>query len=128
MKNIWTEINDDIPRYVQNICKKFELVCIKISPLRTALIGKKFALIITVDRFDAVIYYLHMDGKEIKVYLCDNYFAEKFDANDIANGLLSKWEDVLKGEKDWIENYKKSKWFSEYKLPSEEMRKIEQYL
>lgn len=147
MENIWTKINDDIPLYMENICKKYKLVCTKISPLKTALVGKKFALIIAIDRFDATVSYLHMNDEDVKVYLCDNYFAEKYDANDrvnllngegaeyivrnniiiIANGLLNKWTNVLAGEMSWIENYKKSKWFSEQKLSLREMYEIKQY-
>ncbi|MBD5541507.1 MAG: hypothetical protein HDR00_10035 [Lachnospiraceae bacterium] len=147
MENIWTKINDDIPLYMGNICEKYKLLCIKISPLKTALVGKKFALIVAIDRFDAKVSYLCINGKEIRVYLCDNYFAEKYDENDrvnllsgegaecivrnniiiMANGLLNKWRNVLEGERDWLENYKKSKWFSEQKLPLKEIMKIEQY-
>jgi len=148
MENIWSKINDDIPLYMENICKKYKLVCVKISPIKTALVGKDFALIIAIDRFYAVVSYLqHMYGKDIKVYLCDSYFAEKYDAKDrvnllsgegaeymvrnniiiIANGLLNKWANVLEGEIDWIEDYKKSKWFSEQKISLREISKIEQY-
>ena len=147
MENIWTKINDDIPLYMKNICKRYKLFCIKISPLKTALIGKRFALIIAIDRFYATVSYLYMEEKKIKVYSCDNYFAEKYDDNDrinlldgegaerivrnniiiIANGLANKWTNVLKGEIDWLENYKKSEWFSMGRLLPEELEKIEQY-
>lgn len=148
MENIWTKINDDVPLYMENVCKKYKLVCIKISPLKTALVGKKFTLIIAIGRFDATVSYLYMDGKKIRVYLCDSYFAEKYDADDrvnllngegaeyivrnniiiIANGLLNKWRGVLDGKMDWIESYKKSKWFSEQKIPLEEIEKIKQHM
>lgn len=148
MQDIWTKINDDIPLYMKNICEKHKLFCTKVSPIKTALIGKKFALIIAIDRFYATIDYLYMDGSEISVYSCGNYFAEKYDASDrinllsgestetilrnnmivIANGLLNKWENVLEGETDWIESYKKSKWFSVEKVLPKEIEKIEQYL
>lgn len=147
MENIWTKINNDIPLYMEDICKNYKLFCIKISPLKTALIGKRFALIIAIDRFYATVSYLSTEEKTIKVYSCDNYFAEKYDDNDrinllngygaesivrnniiiIANGLVNKWTNVLKGEIDWLENYKKSKWFSVERLLPEELEKIEQY-
>ena len=147
MNNIWTRINDDVAMYMKSICEKYKLVCIKISPLKTALVGEGFALIITIDRFDATVSYLHNDS-ELQVYLCDNYFAEKYDANDrinllngegadiivrnniivISNGLTSKWENVLRGETGWIENYKKSKWFSTEKLSPKEIQEIEHYM
>lgn len=148
MENIWTKINEDIPLYMEGICEKYKLACIKISPLKTALVGEKYALIIAIDRFEATVSYLCRDGKEIKLYSCDNYFAEKYDADDrinllggegaenmvrnniiiIANGLANKWRNVLEGETDWIENYKKSKWFSVQKLLPEEIEKIEQHI
>lgn len=147
-QDIWTKINDDIPLYTKDICEKYKLFCTKISSIRTALIGKKFALIVGVDRFYATIGYLYMDGSKINVYSCGNYFAEKYDANDrinllngegadiyvrndiiiSVNGLLNKWGNVLKGETDWIENYKKSAWFSVKRLLPEEIEKIEQYM
>lgn len=95
MENIWTKINDDIPLYMKNVCKKYKLVCIKISPLKTALVGERFALIIAIDRFDATVSYLHMNGKEVKVYSCDNYFAEKYDANDRVNLLNGEGQNIL---------------------------------
>ncbi|MBQ7065581.1 MAG: hypothetical protein IJN92_02060 [Lachnospiraceae bacterium] len=145
MENIWTKINDDLPLYMKYICDKYELVCTKISPLKTALIGKGFALIIAIDRFDAKVIYFYKENNEEKVFLCDNYFAEKYDSNDrinlleegeceniirnnliiIANGLMNKWENVLKGQTDWIDKYKKSKWFAVERLLPEEVKRIE---
>ena len=68
MNNIWTRINDDVAMYMKSICEKYKLVCIKISPLKTALVGEGFALIIAIDRFDATVSYLHNDS-ELQVYL-----------------------------------------------------------
>lgn len=145
MENLWTKINDDVPMYMKKICEKYHLVCVKISSIKTALVGKKFALIIAIDRFDASVYYLHMEGKEIKIYFCDFYFGQKYDADDrgnllegkgaeievrnnliiIASGLLNKWGNVLSGEKEWLEDYKKSNWcFEERSFLPEEIEKI----
>lgn len=147
-QDIWTKINDDIPLYMKDICEKYKLFCTKISPIKTALIGKKFALIVAIDRFDIGIDYLYMDGSKINVYSCGNYFAEKYDANDRinllngegadiyvrndiiinVNGLLNKWGNVLEGKTDWIESYKKSAYFSVVRLLPEEIEKIAQYM
>ena len=45
MDNLWTNINDHIPMYMNIICKEYNLVCVKISPLKTAMIGDEFAII-----------------------------------------------------------------------------------
>lgn len=147
MENIWSKINDDVPLYMGRICENYKLFCVKISSIETALVGKKYALIIGIDRFYVTVSYLYMDDKEIKVYSCGNYFAEKYDAGDrinllngkgaeilirneliiIANGLQNKWKNVLEGKIEWIENYKKSKWFSVDRLLPEEIEKIERY-
>lgn len=142
--NIWEKANEDIPYYMKKICDAYGLRCIKISPLKTAVVGEKYALIIAVDRFDAKVSYLDIDKEKRTLYLCDNYFAEKYDADDrvglldgegadiivrnniivISNGLASKWADVLRGDKRWILNYKKSKWFSIGNLLPAEEKKI----
>lgn len=147
MENVWIRINNDVPKYMKNMCDKYNLFCIKVSSLKTALVGKRFALIIAIDRFYVTVSYLYMEDKDIKIYSCGNYFAEKYDNDDrinlvmgegveniirnniiiIANGLLSKWKNVLEGEMGWIENYKKSKWFSVERLLPEEIDKIKQY-
>lgn len=36
---------------------------------------------IGIDRFEVTVSYLH-DDNEMEVYSCDNYFAERYDAND----------------------------------------------
>ena len=64
------------------ICVKYKLRCIKISPLKTALVGRSYALIIAIDRFDAKVSYLYVRDGKATLYSCDNYFAEKYDEND----------------------------------------------
>ncbi|ROR29180.1 hypothetical protein EDD66_103115 [Mobilisporobacter senegalensis] len=148
MENIWTKINDNIPGYMQKINKQYNMTCIKISPLKTAMIGEGFALIIAIDRFDANVSYVYKVKDEFIVLLCDNYFAEKYDTDDrkdllsedgaetsvinnlivISNGLISKWNNVLSGENEWIADYKKSRWYAVGKMTPDEMRIIEKYI
>ena len=45
MDNLWTNINDNIPMYMSKICKEYNLVCVKISPLKTAMIGTLLFLV-----------------------------------------------------------------------------------
>lgn len=147
MGDLWERINDDMPLYLESICKKYKLTCMKVSPINTAVIGKKFALIFGIDRFDLGVYYLYMDGRELKAYSCRNYFAKKYDENDCVNlrrqegaenivrdaitvtmnGLPSKWQNVLEGDMGWIEDYKKTAWFSELTVVPERWEKIAQY-
>ena len=65
MENLWTNINDDIPMYMKEVCKEHNLKCVKISSLKTAMVGNGFAIMIAIDRFDIEIYYLHKKGKDI---------------------------------------------------------------
>ncbi len=66
------------------------------------------------------------------MYCSDNYFSEKMDDCDrqemlpskdlkddlindliiINRGLINKWSDVLRGEKDWMQSLKTSEWYS----------------
>lgn len=145
MKNIWIKINEDLPIYMQHICIKYGLTCTKISLLKTALVGNGFALIIEIDRFDAKVSYLYKEKNRVNVFLCDNYFAERYDSDDrinlleeegaeniirnniiiIANGLLNKWGNVLEGQREWINEYKLSKWFAVGRILPEELKIIE---
>lgn len=148
MENIWTKINDEMPTYVKSLCEKYKLFCVKISPLKTAIVGKEFALIITIDRFDTDVFYVYKEGKNMILYSCGNYFAEKYNEedrvnllcgsgadilvrNDIivtTNGLISKWGDVLEGKREWIDKYKKSSRYSVGRLADAEVKKLETYL
>jgi hypothetical protein len=147
MENIWTKINDEIPIYMKYLCEKYNLFCAKICPLKTAIVGKGFALIITIDRFDTDVFYVYKEGKDTILFSCGNYFAEKYNEedrvnllcgsgadilvrNDIivtTNGLISKWGDVLEGKREWIDKYKKSSRYSVGRLPDVELKKIESY-
>ena len=69
MDNLWTNINDNIPMYMSKICKEYNLVCVKISPLKTAMIGDEFAIMIAIDRFDIEIYYLYKRDPDMGKYI-----------------------------------------------------------
>ena len=71
---------------------------------------------------------------------CGNFFAEKYTYEDrqnllegevaeniilnnlkvIASGLESKWETLLQGDLNWIEDFRKSKWYSTANLTQDE--------
>ena len=90
MDNLWTNINDHIPMYMNKICKEYNLVCVKISPLKTAMIGDEFAIMIAIDRFDIEIYYLYKRDPDMGKYHCGSFFAQAYDSQDR--------EDLLSGE------------------------------
>lgn len=148
MENLWTKINNDIPQYMKKICEKYQMKCVKLSSIKTALIGDGYAIIISIGRFEAKVSYLQKNGKENILFLCDNYMAEKYDAEDrnnllegdgaeilvrndliiIARGLENKWREVLIGDTQWIDDYKKSQWYAVGRLTMEESDIINMYI
>ena len=140
MDNLWTNINDNIPMYMNKICKEYNLVCVKISPLKTAMIGDEFAIMIAIDRFDIEIYYLYKRDLDMGKYPCGSFFAQAYDSQDredllsgegadiyiknclliVARGLASKWENVLKGDTKWLEKYRSSSRYAKENLTADE--------
>lgn len=140
MKNLWTEINERIPEYFGFFSQKYGLEFVKLSALKTAIVGNKFAIIISVGRFSVdVLYATRIEGRR-EVLQCGNFLAEKYSDEDrqnllkskgaeniilnnlkiIASGLDSKWGTLLRGEIIWIKDYRKSKWYSIVNLTQEE--------
>ena len=143
MKNVWTEVNDAIPKYLSEVAQMYSLKFVKISSIETALVSKHFALTIFIDKFYIMDAYITRDDSgELIVYCSGNYFAEKFDDADrkeiilsevlkekllnqliVTNrGLINKWSDVLRGEKGWIQSFKKSEWYSTRRPNEYELR------
>ena len=141
MDNLWTRINDEIPKYMTKLCQTNNLKCVKVSELKTALVGAGFAILIAIDRFDIELYYLYKKGNEIIKHQCGNYFAQAYDSKDRENlldgegadilvrncilitehGLSSKWKDVLEGDIKWLDKYKKSSRYITERLTSDEI-------
>lgn len=143
MKDLWEELNDKIPEYFENIIIKYNLKVKKLNKLNTALVCDKYALIIGIDRFYAEVEYItkNEDGVFIK-YMINNFFSEKFDEYDrqnlidgngakesivnnliiISQGIESKWNEVLEGNKEWIKVFEKSKWFEISELRDYELQ------
>ena len=140
MENLWTKINDNVPIYFETISKEYKLNAIKISDLKTAFLGKKFAIIVSIGRFDVDILYASVIDGEKQILRCGNFLAEKYTDEDrkylqqernaeiiitnylvvIANGMKSKWDNLLRGDTNWIEDFRKSKWYSHASLSHEE--------
>ena len=55
MKDIWTNINDNISIYLKKINEQHKISYVKLSSIQTALIGNNFALILSIDRFDVYV-------------------------------------------------------------------------
>lgn len=147
MENLWTNINDDIPVYMKEVCKEHNLKCVKISSLKTAMVGDGFAIMIAVDRFDIEIYYLYKKDKDIVKHPCGSFFAQAYDSKDrenllngegaeiyirnclliTAKGLTSKWEDVLEGDTKWLEKYRSSSRYAKEKLTNDESEVLGKY-
>lgn len=147
MDNLWTNINNDIPVYMSELCKKYNLKCVKVSAIKTALVGDKFAMIIAIDRFDIEIDYLYKVGNDIVKHPCGSFFAQAYDSKDrenllsgegadvcirnclliTANGLASKWENVLKGDTKWLEKYKSSSRYAIEKLTNDEIEALAEH-
>lgn len=141
MDNLWTKINDEIPTYMTKLCQKYNLECVKVSELKTAMVGVGFAILIAVDRFDIELYYLYKKGNNIVKHPCGSYFAQAYDSKDRENllsgdgadidvrncilitehGLSSKWENVLAGDTKWLDKYKSSSRYATEKLTSDEI-------
>lgn len=149
MDNLWSKINDELPNYFKEISEKYSLKILHVNKIKTVLIGKGYALLISIDRFSADVDYIRRnENNELVVYECNNYFSQKYDDSDrinlidgntakeiiindliiISKGLQSKWEKVLKGDIKWISDFEKSKWFGKRKLNNDEKAVLENYI
>lgn len=149
MESLWTKLNDEIPKYLDDIIKEYKLSVVKINDLETALVGENYAILISIDRFWAEIEYVTRDknGNLIK-YSCNGYFIEKFDDEDRENlieekaakeiiinnliiinqGMQSKWSTVLEGNKDWLSDFEKSKRFGVSPLRDYEIKILDKII
>jgi len=139
MENVWTKINNDIPIYMSEVCKKYNMTCEKLTDLDTVMYNDKCCLIFQVGKFDVRILYVFEENKKLFKYYCDAYLSMRFDTEDrkgvisiekagdsvkndmiiLSSGLLSKCGDVLSGEKDWMEKYKNTAFAHKTRLNSE---------
>ena len=147
--DIWTKLNDEVPVHFRNIIDEFSLNIVKISNIETALVGKNYVILISIDRFYVEIDYISRNSdNKLEKYKCSNFFAEKYDETDrtnllegkgareiiinnlkvINNGLLNKWRNILEGDKRWMEDYKQSDWKMISELRDFELEKIKVYI
>lgn len=142
MKDLWEELGDSVPEYFDELIQKYHLDAIKINKLTTALVSDTYAITIGIDRFYVDLNYITRNENNVLTkYNCNNFFAEKFDDKDrenlisgtgpkesiinnfivIRQGLLSKWSNVLEGDKKWLEQFKISKWYEVSKVREDEL-------
>lgn len=147
VNNLWTDINDCVPMYMNEISRKYNLKCLKISPLKTAMLGDGFAIMIAIDRFDIEIYYLYKKERDLVKYNCGSFFAQAYDSQNrenlligegadifvkncliiTARGLDSKWNNVLEGDTKWLEKYKSSSRFAKENITVEERKVFQKH-
>lgn len=116
-----------------DVFAKYDLRIVNRSTNIMELSGNVFSILFTYDLDTNWIYYF--DKKEDKTYLISDYInsnAEDIDRKDIPKeGTISKeiertlkiqsrvifrkFNDLLSGDNDWFENYKKSQFFQERK-------------
>jgi len=139
MENVWTNINNNIPIYMSEVCKKYNMTCEKLTDLDTVMYNDKCCLLFQVGKFYVSVSYIFEEDGVLVEYLCDSYLSIRFDDEDrkelipiekagdsvkndikiLSRGLLSKCDDVLSGEKQWMEKFKKSGCYGKLKLNSE---------
>ena len=141
MSDLWEELNNSVPSYLETLIINHQLQVVKLNSIKTALVSKEYALIISMDRFYVDVDYITVDDRKKMVkYPISNFLAEKYDEKDrvdlikentareiiinnlivINQGLQNKWRTILLGEKDWIIRFKQSKWFSELDIQDDE--------
>ena len=117
-----------------DIVKKYGLKEKTIRENVKAFVSSNYVLIIAIGHFEVDVWYSTKDELPV-IYDCSNFFAEAFDDRDglekaedaktiikneltvISKGLVSKWNNVLEGDTQWIEIYKKSLWYSKFSQP-----------
>ena len=148
MGDIWENINNDMPKHMNKIYEKYNLKFVKLSPISTAMVGDDFAIIIGLDRFDALISYVYREKNKLIEFEFDRYIAMEYDSDDrkdliegdgarthvtnslivIQAGLLSKWSNILEGDKEWIKDYKKSNYYYQRELREGNRKILEKYI
>lgn len=122
------------------IIRKYKFNFITVNNYAYFLIGKGFSISITISLEGSRIYYIvPTENGDLIEYWFDNFICSKFDAQDrekfgkpstnyerivaelrvTASGLLNHWDNMLKGSKSWIEEYKKYKFGGDARKASE---------
>ena len=113
-------------RKFKSIIDKYSMIYTAFDKDQFAIAGKGFALIFTIHLGEVSIRYVMPNSQGgLEVYNFDLFIVGKFDANDrkgvkeavtneeavsneiiiMARGLMNHWQDLLQGNKSWIEEY-----------------------
>ena len=140
----------DILRHeiIQKLANKYALFCTDIGD-NIALIGNDFCILFKFNQGEVNIDYLLVQNGEIYIYPFNNFIASSFCADDrigikreqglfnysitdlkiLKRGLENHFTDILKGSKNWIESYKKSKYYYEPRIMNlEESMEIKEHM
>lgn len=149
MNDIWTELNKQIPVYLNEVITKYSLKVVSLGLVRTALVNTQYAIIISLDRFSVDMDFIHKDyNGKLVCFGIGNFLSECFDEKDrknliigtdissiiynnlivINNGLLSKCGDVLSGSLDWINDFSNSKWYNEKKVNPNDAKILNEFI
>ena len=110
----------------ENIMNKYDMRYLNVDNNEFAIVGRDFALIFTIHLDDIFISYVMRNSHgELEIYDFDSFIVEKFNAIDrenikktniveervknglkiIARGLSNHWDGLMKGDKNWVEDY-----------------------
>ena len=132
----------DRARFVYDIMKSFSLKFEVISKEKIALIGSNYLIIFLFHFDDITLFYINRNEKQVleKINI-NNFVSASIDSKDregvfpsssieatmennlkiLSRSLKNHWSNLLIGKKEWIEDYQKSKFFSDsQKLSLEE--------
>jgi hypothetical protein len=123
MENYYQSVN----QLFKEIILQYNLRLIQISSSAIALVGWRFAIILcfSLEGVD-LDYVIPNTVNELDVYHCNYFWGKKFDENDrkiiikpstihdhimaeletSAKGLANHWDNVLSGDKGWINEFK----------------------
>ncbi len=129
-------------KYFYDIMKSFSLKFEVISKEKIALIGSNYLIIFLFHFDDITLFYINRNEKQVleKINI-NNFVSASIDSKDregvfpsssieatmennlkiLSRSLKNHWSNLLIGKKEWIEDYQKSKFFSDsQKLSLEE--------
>ena len=124
-----SKINDVIPEIFSDIIKKYDFKYKRFSSLISILYRDNYVITMMVEREYIDIYFIKKEGDIINKYwiqpfilqnLTDENRSNKREGDDwetklinylliYENVLRTRWESILLGKLDWVEEYKKSK-------------------
>ena len=123
------KINDLIPEIFKDIIQKYNFKCKQHSSLKTVLYKDNYIITMLVEREYVDLYFIKEEGDIINKYWIQPFVLQNLTEEDKSNTregddwetrlinylviyekvLRTKWESILLGKMDWVEEYKKSK-------------------